>query len=567
MNDLTCFLDILFEGQTGWVYVPTRPVNSGGEWNQKFFHVPHQRQELEDWIITSATEADVYISPSLFSEKSARKETVKGSQVVWVEFDGNAPQNFGNLPAPALIVQSSGPLNLHVYWRVPFSTAPAIENVNRRLTYGLEADTSGWDATQVLRPPSTFNHKYDKPVETKLNRINIVATAVELQVFDSLPDPPAPHIHISPEDIPELQTVLDKYKDKFVGKIHDLFSNENVQNPDRSARIMELGHLLAEANLQHAEIVAVLLDADERIGKFRGRSDNLVRISEIASKALGKFGGATSIPFYTLGEVLDADIQFESVWGNYLSSTGYLLLAGSPGIGKTQFCLQFASFTSLGRDFLGIATKASKVAFVSLEMELYGLKKFFTQQLMFYTEEERQYLRQHLRIAIPEGINPAKDIEKLLEAGGIEGLVIDSLSMMTAKPLTDEEEVKKINAWTKYIRNKFGVWIVFVHHNRKNQSNDNKPARLSDIYGSMWITTEPESVFCLWRDPEHKSKAVSEGTQLIGLKSRFDILKDHLLQKNDETLTWGLMSVEELDKAQKENLKKIGQHPNQKLGM
>jgi hypothetical protein len=39
----------------------------------------------------------------------------------------------------------------------------AIETKNRSLAYLLDADTSGWDSTQLLRPPGSVNHGYGKP--------------------------------------------------------------------------------------------------------------------------------------------------------------------------------------------------------------------------------------------------------------------------------------------------------------------------------------------------------------------------------------------------------------------
>jgi hypothetical protein len=75
----------------------------------------------------------------------------------------------GPVPTPTLRIQSSIPGHEHVYWKLSeFLDNPSLlEERNRSLAYLMHADTSGWDADQILRPPFTHNHKRDKPVTIK----------------------------------------------------------------------------------------------------------------------------------------------------------------------------------------------------------------------------------------------------------------------------------------------------------------------------------------------------------------------------------------------------------------
>jgi len=99
------------------------------------------------------------------------KENVLGSWSFWVDFDGNAPKDWSELdvPHPTLIVQSSIEGHEHCYWRLSefLTDIDVLEDRNRALSYMMHADTSGWDADQILRPIRTTNQKRGMPVIVK----------------------------------------------------------------------------------------------------------------------------------------------------------------------------------------------------------------------------------------------------------------------------------------------------------------------------------------------------------------------------------------------------------------
>jgi hypothetical protein len=152
-----------------YVYLP---VEHEGKWVKYMFEWPRQKESvLKHTFRWSATGANVFYSPALFSAANPEKENVFGSWVLWVDFDGNAPEKWDSpdVPAPTLIVQSSIPGHEHCYWRLGefLSDRSLLEERNRALAYVMHADTSGWDADQILRPPWTVNQKRKKPVIVK----------------------------------------------------------------------------------------------------------------------------------------------------------------------------------------------------------------------------------------------------------------------------------------------------------------------------------------------------------------------------------------------------------------
>ena len=164
---LESFLNFIYGDEVGKVYVPTKKED--GTWSKANFLWPAQKAKIISHIKEQAPVGDVYVSPSLFKGNVVTKDGFKSSSVVWVDLDGNYDGNFHGLPQPNLIVQSSKGTNVHCYWKLDqVETDPtALELINRRLAVHLSADPSGWDCTQLLRPPETTNHKHGLPVETK----------------------------------------------------------------------------------------------------------------------------------------------------------------------------------------------------------------------------------------------------------------------------------------------------------------------------------------------------------------------------------------------------------------
>lgn len=153
------------------------PVEHNNVWQPSFFSWPrHKAQVIAHTIAHSAAGANVFYSPALFKAGNPEKKNVLGARLLWVDFDGNAPLEWPVttpehlvVPEPTLVVQSSLPQHEHCYWKLAefVTDVDELEDRNRALAYALGADTSGWDADQILRPPNTVNRKRGLPVQIK----------------------------------------------------------------------------------------------------------------------------------------------------------------------------------------------------------------------------------------------------------------------------------------------------------------------------------------------------------------------------------------------------------------
>jgi len=145
------FFRRIWREEKGYIYIalkdPTLPKDDPRFWQRKFFEWPAEEVPVIQTVLASRSSHDVYFAPSIFRERSSKKEHVLGSFCYWVEFDGTVQAEFTDLPNPNMIVQTSTETHQHIYWCVDqLIGVEQIEAVNRALTYQLKADASGWDA-------------------------------------------------------------------------------------------------------------------------------------------------------------------------------------------------------------------------------------------------------------------------------------------------------------------------------------------------------------------------------------------------------------------------------------
>jgi len=501
MTDLIRHLDFLFKEDLGYVYAPIKKPSQ--EWRQQWFGWPVEKEALVDWIITESLESDVYLGPVLYKEKKVSKDSISHSNVVWIEFDGKEDINWQKLPEPDAIIQTSTSTHLHCFWSMDALSADSLEDINRRITYYLEADSSGWDSTQVLRPPNTINYKHNVPVRSVKHLVGLHSP----NEFD-----PAPNIE-KPVETYTYNSLLPVSIIKLDPKLLNRVTKEVVKHPHRSEFLMATGYLLAESGLSGLEIVSCLYEIDARIKKFVGRADQLRRLSEIASIALFKVERASYISVYSPREIISHVTELVWVIPNLLHTTGMLILSGQPGVGKTQLTFDWAYRLAAGLPVLGLEiARPQKVAFLTLEMDVVELKYIFKHQAVEF--KEHGLWNENLFVISPDLDSDMRAFEKTLIKINPDVLIIDSISELATGDMT-ESEAKTIMAWMKKIRKMYDIAIIAIHHNRKASDTNKKPRKLGDLYGSFVFAKNSETVLSLWHEEGRT------GLELDILKARF----------------------------------------------
>lgn len=471
-------------------------------WEQHFFEWPRERAKLERHVDDYA-KRDVYISPVLFTEKRISPETFKGTNFLWSEFDGIVPLD---TIKPTMRVMSSQEGHEHWYWRLDkFVTDKIlIEDLTRRLAYAYGADLSVWDYQNVLRPTNTWNHKRNKPV-TMLSKNE---TCYNIDDFLHVPIPPAgSKVSVKFGNLPDRESILAKYNWK-PGTVDLLF--KNVEKGKRSDALTRLGHDAVEAGCSNEEIFVLVEERDSVWGKFVGRTDRQKRLEGIVASVRKRKAINAEITHgvpevYRFGDFMDTNIKLEWSIEGLLPVAGSMVIFGSPGVGKSTFSLRLAIDLALGKDRFLIwkIPEKQRVLFLSLEMQHYELKEFFT-NMNLPDEDQRQLQNQFyiwpIGTAYPlDTPDEQRQLLKYIDLHKIDAIIIDSHSLAMYGSVKDDDDVKKLNSFlNEDVRRDRKCGYIFIHHPRKKTGLEtNTDEDQDNVFGSRYITANAQTVMAL----------------------------------------------------------------------
>lgn len=541
-TEVESFLELLYGDEKGYVYCPTKNPESG-YWQPYFFQWPQHRTAITTHILSQTKAADCYVSPSLFKAPSDKKQAWKGSHYVWIEFDGNAPSNLPDgIPQPSIRVRSSVKGHEHWYWRLNDfeSDYRVVEQLSKQLTYTLDADKSGWDASQVLRPPGTLHHDSKR----RVTLLSATGKSVSFSDFKNLVEPPPVAVVDTQYDhLPDIQDVIAKYK--WPEDATDLFKKASQPVGSRSSAMTRLGFHCIEMGMSNEECYVILLNADERWGKFKSRppEDRAKRLTGIITHCRSAKSvqvelslSETLAPIFSWNEFKQSKVEPPTwIFDGLIAEKGLGILAAQAGTGKSTVSLFMTFCAILKKKFLlwdfSKKSKPIKGAFISFEMQPSEVIGFLNEMEFGYSSAEIEELLESFFV-VPEGsaVNLSKkevqqEILDRLLSREVNWVVIDSLKAISNM---DEARVEAIFEWiNKVLRKEHGMTVWLIHHTRKspNQKSEKGPMTLDDVYGSMGITTHPTTVLGF-------QKRSTKGTlKVLSLKIRSAEEKDPFLIK------------------------------------
>jgi len=535
-NILTEFFEDIWGQSQGYVYLPTLNRKEDKGFEQHFFPWPSAKAEIVSFVQEQSQSLDVYYAPALFSEPSATKAAFKESRVVWCEFDGSLPESFDQ--DPTLIVKSSGKYNKHVYWVLDdvITDASDLEKINRGLTYQYGADASGWDSTQILRPPSTINYKYEEAPTVEVEVRNTLSYSQFSFPVHDVPD----QIEAIPlGSIPDVMDLVFKYQwSEEASKLWRSIAPVG----ERSTMLMRLGYFCAEMGMSNEEVYSVIRNADDRWGKFKNRTDRERRLLDLIEKVRIKYPTVLQDEgdeHLVLGwnTLLETEFSVEWLIPDVLQKQGYMLLTGPSGVGKTQFSLQVGKHLALGQDFLqfGITTP-TKILMISCEMGLLDLKVFMESMSADLSPQEKLLLEENFLIE-PRGepfyidsYKGQEELKRILEFTKPDLLIWDSVGSASSGEISSESTVKSLMDFNDHLRQEYNLATWYIHHQRKGTENNKEPNTQNDVYGNQYLVNRATSVFCLWPQDSNSIKVIE--------------LKRRLSQKNEP---WTIQRVEGLN--------------------
>lgn len=531
-SEIEAFLNALFEGQEGYVYTPTKADD--GEWITHFTKWPENRLKAVTWLFNESQTKDTYVAPSLFKAPSDKKAAWKGSNYVWIEFDGNAPKPADlpdGIPEPTIRVQSSVAGHEHWYWKLDsFETnRRVIEGLAKQLTYTLEADKSGWDCSQVLRAPGTVHQESRRRVKLIENQ----NTVYSFGDFKYLVTPLEPaKVHTNSSATVDIQKVISKYR--WETDTYDLFCKTTIEVGSRSSAMTRLCFDCIEMGMTNDECYVLLYDADERWGKYKNRNpaDRSKRLIGIISHCRGQkeldaelsIPNSDAIALVTLREFLSyVEDKPKWVFKDFLPEQGLGFISSKPGSGKSTLSFLLGFSVVLAKDFLiwkSAMEIGKKVGFFSLEMRRRECMMFVNGMLPGFAHDEQEIIKDKFHLYSLKGQSlltnklAQQQVLDTIDNYGIEFVIIDSLKAATG---LDENKLDGFFSWLgEHVIENRGCTVWMVHHNRKaSAEGSKKPEHLDDVYGDMFITAYPTNVITLW-----KKTVTSKTMEVITLKNR-----------------------------------------------
>lgn len=507
------FLDFLFGEEEGYVYAPFKHTRSGFE--KHWYIWPDEKSKVVNNLTANAQYGDCYLSPVLYSDTDTK--AFQSSNVVWCDFDAGIPSELGDFPRPAIRISSSNNnAKQHWYWRLarPCTDARQLEKYNKQLAYALGADKGCWNFSRVLRPFGTLNHKYNPPAPVSLASTS--DDIVDDYVFAMLPDVSM----ADTEDFDFKRVPIGPDIHPWTSPAYAFFASPKIDG-ERHTALTSVAITCVEMDMSRDEIMSYLLDADERWGKYVGRSDRTERLKGIAIYAETIVQGSgnsgeqtkdgsgvhktdTNKP-QSFDKFVRHEFQVDWVIKDLLHTRGLGIVAAPPGIGKTQFSLNLAMSIATGNPFLNWdIDKPRKILFLSLEMQQPELKFYLDKMASELTEQDRKVLDDNCYFVARQAfrLNSEANQRKLLawiDEIKPEGIFIDSLSRCTGGDLEKGEIDSVFDFLNEEIREKRGCFVWFVHHNRKANFNQKQPKKLEDMYGSQYIGAYASTVLGLWK--------------------------------------------------------------------
>lgn len=158
----------------GW-FMEIRHRVASGTLAAEFFPV-HDVDAIAAAIGRRSAITDVYVGCAPRMRRSGTKRDVGDVWVLWAECDGEAAAAAASRhrPAPGMVIASGSGSNVHAYWPLAAPVGPAqAEHANLRLAVALGADRACFDASRILRPPSTLNYKHRPPAPVVVSQLDV----------------------------------------------------------------------------------------------------------------------------------------------------------------------------------------------------------------------------------------------------------------------------------------------------------------------------------------------------------------------------------------------------------
>ncbi len=506
-----------------------------GKWDDKFF-TRSQFKTVRQYIEGNLNK-DMYWCPHGFSKPRRLKEYAVLPQLLWADLDEVDPSEIK--PMPSIAWQSS-PGRYVGLW---MTDKEITEELNRRLTYMLEADLGGWDLTQVLRVPNTTNYKYKSTPKVKVLWSDGPSYKIR-EIEKLLPKDQEPEPSFG-----EAIKVFKRYEKKLGGFARREILNGKPKTGKRSEVLWRLNNDCIEAGMSTDEAFTLLRVSPWN--KFAGRRNGDKQLRRELDKVVSQKLETAPI---TAREDADSerflftpieDVEEEAVewiWYPYLARGELTILEGDPGLGKSYLAEMIGMHIVDGKRLPTVrAHKAvkGKVAYFDTENSAgtvtkrrlvdngcRNMKNYFQEEQFFMVDEE----------------DALDEVYEALETLRPDLVVFDTINTYIGRADTHKaSETQQALSYFSEIAKRFNCSVMVVRHLTKST----KDRALYRGQGSIAFAGLARVVLTIGVHPDDPDTRVMAVTKLnitrkpLALTFTIESLPDKLKYQDRSKFVWG----------------------------
>lgn len=264
----TAFFKLAFGDNSGFMCV-AHMKRKTKNYVERFFSYPNELDRVIEFLEFRLEEYNLYYCPQLFPGIERAQELALCPSI-WADLDECNPSLL--LVEPSLIVQTS-PGRWQALWCLenPVDTQTG-EDISRRIAYrhaAEGADRSGWDATQMLRIPQTYNFKYENEPTISVRHTSKRYTPEDFKDYTEAPVArrdaskiPMPDLVEIEKDFPEgIESFLRNKAEYISPVILRAFKGPLNEEDDWSKLLWALYFALFEAGCTKEQVYAVAANA------------------------------------------------------------------------------------------------------------------------------------------------------------------------------------------------------------------------------------------------------------------------------------------------------------------